>query len=391
MEKHLHNINVKTGSKISWFFSLLIFFILSINLSGQKIYSILGETWTSGTWLKSSLITYTYDGSGYLTNTLVQSWDIASSTWKNVSQTINTNNPDGTVNQSISQAWDGVSAWTNVLRATYTYNASKKPLTIVSEIWLVSIWMNSTKTINTYDGSGYLTNSLTQTWDLISSTFKNSSQTNYTNNPNGTINFWISQTYVGTTWTDNQRATFTYNASNKVLTEVLDNMSAGNWVHFSMDTDTYDGSGYITNNLHQLWDVVSSTWKDKSRSIYTNNPDGTPYQVVSQDWDGISAWVNTTRATFSYSPATGIYDLVKEADFNIYPNPAGDVIRITSNKNIQGSTYSITDQAGKLVLKGRLTDTNTTIDISPLPNGIYFFNFGVGTQNSYKVIKNRSR
>jgi hypothetical protein len=353
---------------------------------------MLDETWTSGNWLKSSLITNTYDVSNYLTNNLTQIWDVPSLSWQNGSQTVYTNNPDGTANLSVTQTWDGVSAWNNLIRSTYTYNSSKKVLTTTGEIWFVSIWMNTSRSTNTYDGSGYLTNTLNQSWDIISSTYKNSSQTNYTNNPNGTVSQWINQTWDGVSaWNNTQRLTNTYNSSNKVLTSVYEQYTAGNWVPQTRLSYTYDGSGFLINILSQLWDAGSSTWKDNTRDNYTNNPDGTTSQVVGQKWDGISVWNNTDRLTFGYSQPTAVSDITGEEDFTIYPNPAFDVITIKANININGSTYSFTDQTGKLVLQGILTDETTSIDITRLVKGVYFLHIGERSQQTFKVIKLESK
>jgi hypothetical protein len=381
----------KYDKNFSRFLSLFLCFILSMNLSGQKIYTMLGESWVSNAWLNSSLTTNTYDVSGYLTNSLDQTWDIPSTSWVNTFQTKYTNNPDGTVLQTIYQTWAG-GGWLDYSRSTNTYNTAKKVLTTISETKLGLIWQNSTKIINTYDGStGYLNNTLKQTWDIISSTFKTNGQTNYTNNPDGTVSQSVDQTGDGITWTNLSRVLYTY-TSGKFLTIVSDIWTAGNWLHSSMETYTYDGTGKLTLVLSQLWDTGLNNWKDDTRSSYTYNLDGTTNIVTTQKYDGVSTWNNTNRVTFGYSPATAIPELAKEAaDLSIYPNPATDVIRIESGKSIHGSTYSITDQAGKIVLKGKLIDENPSIDISTLPTGIYFLYFGEGSRNSYKVIKNRSR
>jgi hypothetical protein len=387
MKRVLQMAPAACGNNTGRFLFLFFFCILSINLSGQKVYTMLGETWTSGNWEKSSLLTNTYDGSSYLTKSLSQIWDVPSLSWENGSQTNYTNNPDGTANQSTYQMWDGVSAWNDFMRSTYTYNSSKKVLTTVGEVWFLSNWMNSSKTINTYDGSGYLTNTLNQSWDMISSTYKNSSQTDYTNNPDGTVGLWITKTWDGVSaWINSVRLTNTY-LSGKVQTSVYDQYTAGNWVPKTKLSYTYDGSGFLINILSQLWDAGSSTWKNNTRDNITNNPNGTPYQDISQKWDGVSVWNNTDRLTYGYSQPTGISDLIREGDFTIYPNPAQNVITIKVNTSISGSTYSISDQTGKMILKGKLLGETTSIDITQLTNGVYFVIIGERNQNTFKVIK----
>jgi len=81
---------------------------------------------------------------------------------------------------------------------------------------------------------------------------------------------------------------------------------------------------------------------------------------------------------------TGI-DLLSESKFEVYPNPAIDVITIKSNKNILlSSTYIINDQLGRRIMMGKLNDDATTIDISQLEPGLYFLQV---RQQTFKMIK----
>ncbi len=84
---------------------------------------------------------------------------------------------------------------------------------------------------------------------------------------------------------------------------------------------------------------------------------------------------------------TGIQGVNLLPALKIYPNPASDKILIKSNINIQGATYIISDQVGRQVLIGRLTNETTTVDINKLENGIYFLQIGEPLYHSYKLIK----
>ena len=50
----------------------------------------------------------------------------------------------------------------------------------------------------------------------------------------------------------------------------------------------------------------------------------------------------------------------------------------------------ITDYSGKLVLKGQITGENTSIDISNFSKGIYFLRIGGRSQQTFKVLKQKS-
>ena len=59
--------------------------------------------------------------------------------------------------------------------------------------------------------------------------------------------------------------------------------------------------------------------------------------------------------------------------FKIYPNPVSNVITIDCGNinNIANQPYSITDALGKIVLKGKLNDGETAINVEHLSKGIY--------------------
>ena len=62
---------------------------------------------------------------------------------------------------------------------------------------------------------------------------------------------------------------------------------------------------------------------------------------------------------------------IKQNIINLYPNPAKNKIAIS---NLIGDNYYwISNSTGTTVLTGKIAETNNFIDISNLPNGLYFF------------------
>ena len=369
---------------------LVLFFVLSINLQGQKYQMILTEDWKNGAWQNSNKTAYTYDGNEFLISTLSQSWDETLPGWVNSTKSLHSNNPDGTVNNTIAQIWDDQdNVWKDMQRITYTYNTAKKVLTAVTEMWTGSDWLNFAKQTNTYDVNNYLTKELSQTWDFVSN-WNNVRQSNYTNNPDGTPNQVIDQVWIVIpgNWTDSERSTFTYNASGGVLTELHEVWSTGTWVNNALYTNTWDLNNRITKELSQAWVTGINNWDNEAQSDYAYNTDGTLYQIVSQSWQtDTDTWLNAQRITFTYVPTTGRQEIRERASFILYPNPAGDFVTIRSDYDVHSAKYSLEDQSGKQVITGKLGGTITTLDISRLPAGIYFLRVGERGQNIYKILK----
>lgn len=72
--------------------------------------------------------------------------------------------------------------------------------------------------------------------------------------------------------------------------------------------------------------------------------------------------------------------------FSVYPNPATDVISITSNNMLSDESYFITDALGRIVLTGELPSSQSIIFIESLSKGFYLLNF-VKSRNSIKIVK----
>lgn len=375
---------ITLGSKNN-FEKMVLFFICllsSFNSQGQKNQKILVETWKSEAWENLTQTFYTYDGSKYLIHDLSQQWDVS---WNNFHKTDYTNNSDGTVNQSISQTWNTVSTgWDVATRSTFTYDGAKHALTEISDLWYDPNWMPFSKETNTYDGSGYLIIDLSQSWDFISS-WKNSSQTLYTNNPDGTVSQELTQSWNGTTWNDTSRITYTY-AGSKVIMSLEEVPKGLVWENSWMDTFDYDASGYLIYTLSKNW--VSSAWKNDTQGFITNYADGNPHQIVYQSWDDtMGSWKNNLRITFDNGTLAVNQDVFKNS-ITIYPNPSHDNVTIATNNATPNLKYWVTDPVGKQVLKGSIDAKETVVDINPLATGVYFIQImGQNNRQTFKMIK----
>jgi len=105
----------------------------------------------------------------------------------------------------------------------------------------------------------------------------------------------------------------------------------------------------------------------------TNNPNLTCILVddasySTTNWtniDATSTFVNNQAACDALSVAENSF----ETQINLYPNPAKNSFTIQNNSNYTIENLSIYDMLGKLVLQ--TNNTNNTIDVSTLKNGIY--------------------
>jgi hypothetical protein len=347
------------GAGQSNFGTIMLFFIcflFSLNSHSQKPSTMLTEDWKNGNWEKTNKTFYRYDGNGYLTHELGQSFDV---TWKDQYETDHENNLDGTVRQSTTQSWDASVGWVNTIRLTHTYTVAKKARIDEIQIWIDPDWMTFLKDTHYYENGDYEneTNSLSQMYDFLSSSLKDQSRETYYYNLDGTLHISISQVPNSSGWVDSERKTYSY--ENSKLKDILT----------------------------EKWNILSKIFEkvELTTSYYYDN--GTQHYIVFQDWNASTGWVNTERLTYSYD-TLGVDDHVIEKSLTFYPNPAQNKITIKTDNDHVGSKYLITDQLGRQFLNGTITNQETELDVAQFSAGIYFIQVGQNKNEVIKLVKN---
>lgn len=96
-------------------------------------------------------------------------------------------------------------------------------------------------------------------------------------------------------------------------------------------------------------------------------------------WDSVDVCVTKTVSI----------DEIEELSFAVYPNPANEVINISTKGTDGNSTLRITDVLGKVVLQESIFETKK-LDVSDFKNGVYLINVienGTTTKSKRIVVK----
>lgn len=82
-----------------------------------------------------------------------------------------------------------------------------------------------------------------------------------------------------------------------------------------------------------------------------------------------------------------VIDLNQGFTILVYPNPTSEFIYIESSRLVKDYHLEIYDTDGRLVIRKRMNELSTSINISQYPTAIYFLRILDANQNKVKVSK----
>jgi Secretion system C-terminal sorting domain len=138
----------------------------------------------------------------------------------------------------------------------------------------------------------------------------------------------------------------------------------GYYVEASIDGNTFKNAGYVAANGKNIYAL---NYVDKlNQTIY--------FRVRNIDYDGRS----------KYTPIIKVY--VKDnmqAQIEIYPIPAKDVVTIQHSKSAEKATITLYTIDGKVMMQklAQLNTFQTQVNIGTLPSGMYLVKYDDGTGN----------
>ncbi len=387
---------------------------------GESISEELNED--TDTWENSGKDQFTYDNDENMTVNIFSFWDDSLNVWdkwEKAEKTYDENhNPiiendyhweddiadweldseknksydgNGNLTQSISSyvPWEGD---TLVLgnKTTYSYNDQDQILQILTDSWIdsSSIWLPYIKMDFVYDVSGNNTSDFTYFMD---SAWVASSKTEMTYDVNGNMienidSYWDK---ANSQWVDNTKITQTFNGSGNVLENIYYyyNVGAVAWQEIERSVSAYDANQNQISKIAYTW---NSGWVEywKTESIF--NLSYTQNDLILPSWHNnyinnnnmktfdytyairSEAWKMLWRDTYSYSPyiVTGIAN-IQISPFQIFPNPAKDVVYIRPYSENARYEIEVFNVAGKRIMS-KEQNGKTQLSLNNMPSGIYF-------------------
>ncbi len=101
-------------------------------------------------------------------------------------------------------------------------------------------------------------------------------------------------------------------------------------------------------------------------------PDGRVFLATSgPSWGTSGTFANSiVELKNSAYSAVGVNE-VREVKTSVYPNPTNNLLKMKFAPELVGSTYSVLNNVGKVVLAGTVEGGQMTEDVSGLASGLY--------------------
>jgi hypothetical protein len=138
------------------------------------------------------------------------------------------------------------------------------------------------------------------------------------------------------------------------------------------------GVFYSTDNGNN-WTVINTGLTDLTIFDLELNDD---YIIAATNTQGVFRFALSNLNLF-----TGVSDVVVKNNISLFPNPTANQINVKAGANLLGSTFSVFDNTGRIVLSGQINSENTVIELGGLSLGIYFLKLADNPKQTLKIIK----
>ena len=155
----------------------------------------------------------------------------------------------------------------------------------------------------------------------------------------------------------------------------------------SVEQYEYEGQIYQMLHVSDAGDLFSGTIMSGIGHLTSFFPERLMSRGKNYRVEGIRCYWRFGELVFKYGDrdCDEVYqeyhnglDESAENQFNIYPNPTNDVLVVETRRatSLLNQTYSITNLMGQTLMTGQITTENQQIDVSVLPEGMYFISIG---------------
>ncbi len=162
---------------------------------------------------------------------------------------------------------------------------------------------------------------------------------------------------------------------------------SGTWMEMEKHEYEYNGLGMRMIDLRYDWDWQQNEWRFIEQGLFSYDDDQNMflwrYFVVNQS-TGILEKDFTAQLFWGLHQVVGVPEFTGDEQIRFWPNPANDMLRISSMQNTVLDIYTI---EGRLCLSHKLSKDSNIIAIGHLPPGLYFLRTRDGNTTQKLIIQ----
>jgi hypothetical protein len=156
---------------------------------------------------------------------------------------------------------------------------------------------------------------------------------------------------------------------------------ASDCVGFNIETISSIDSILINGNYHKRFNIQGScnsvSYIEGIGSyyglIFPNRLDEKESHLSCMKVNGQTYYPSNTSSCNLTNPVSNMDKMVNISDIDIYPNPTADELNIKiTNAGLSFVSITISNTLGEIVIKEKMLTNEKKLDISTLPNGLYF-------------------
>ncbi|MEX0967755.1 MAG: T9SS type A sorting domain-containing protein [Bacteroidia bacterium] len=326
----------------------------------------------SGQFVNSTRATYSYDGSGNMTEIVYEFY--LNNAWELSYRDKFTYDGNGVLVSSLQENYFGTS-WEAAMRSTYTHDGQGRMLTKTDESWntVSSTWSNYRRTTNSY-GTGYRTN-IAAEWQ--NGNWKNSRKDSVF--LDSQMKEQSSKTYEWNagSWHIRFRS-YCHNAvppmppaSPTNLQVVVAGSDAADLTWTDNASNEYGTVIYRTFDTLGFWDVVDTVAANVTNYTETGLEQDTTYYYALEAYNDAGLSLPSNIDSVFIPLGTGIAQSFGPS-FRFYPNPANQHLTIEGIGSDSRTIVSATDLTGRTtILSLQPAGASVTIDLGRLAPGAY--------------------
>ena len=199
------------------------------------------------------------------------------------------------MNHRAAQEFDGVIVPTQISNQALYKNANSSTQSfLVDSVYIYNSKRNQ-REIYTYNSSNLITEDLIQ--QFSGNQWVNIQRVSNSYNVDGNLLSSTSADWKNNSWIGQTQSTFTYNANGQPITEVIEqaiNDVLGNYSHSDYE---YGNNNFLTSETFKVWQ--NEKWVNNLKEIFTNDDKGNLLSDLMQGWQN-STWKDSLRYTLTY-------------------------------------------------------------------------------------------